>query len=228
VVVTNNLIVKIDQLAERGDVEFCRQIGANYIGIPIANASELERLAQLTGGDASDVSLRLDLREISEDESVKICRQQRPKSVDFVGHFVPSKATCDCLLSEGFELFFSNIEASYDTDPSWILSRYEELWGLERTSFQVDLLEQTEDAWRILRDEVSDEYDELSIEDINSLSQQHNLVVNLNFTPRNICEIMRCLPRVLGVALSLETCGFRRSYSLEEVKEIIEAIPQVE
>ncbi len=220
----NRLLIKVDHTQSRDDVVFCRKIGVNCLGITITNAADMNWIGQITKGDVSDVCLRFDLSITSEDEIIKTCHQIRPWGIDFTGHFVPGKENCQALISEGFRLFFSNIEASYDTDPSWILSRYEELHGLQNTFFQIDLLEETADAWCILRNEVSDESGELTLRDLDSLSQQHNILLNLNFTSSNIIEIMQTLPSISGIAFSLSTSEFRRPYSLEEIYNITQTI----
>ena len=215
-------MVKVDSIGSAKDVAICRDIGVSYLGIPVSDVSDLERIRHTVSDDFSDVCYRFDLREIPEDECVKFCQLQQPLAVDFVGHFLPNKATCVDLLSKRSKVFFSNIEASYDTDPSWILSRHHELLGLENTLFQIDLLEQTEDAWGILRDVVSEDRDELTIADIDKITKQHDTFLNLNFTSSNFSEILESFPHIRGVTFSLEQCNFRRWYTLQQIEGVVQ------
>lgn len=218
-------MVKVDSIRSAEDVVFFREIGVNYLGIPVVGISDLERTRSVVSDDFSDVCYRFDLREISEDECVKFCQFQEPLAVDFVGHFLPNRSTCEAVLSKQSQVFFSNIEASYDTDPSWILSRHHELLDLENTFFQIDLLEQTEDAWRILRDVVSEDRDELTIADIDEMTKQHDTFLNLNFTPSNFFEILESFPSVRGVTFSLEQCNFRRWYTKQQIRAVLQSRP---
>ena len=219
-------MAKVDSVGSAEDVAFCRDIGVSYLGIPVTDISDLERIRHTVSDDFSDVCYRFDLREIPEDECVKFCQLRQPSAVDFVGHFLPKKATCEDLLSKRSKVFFSNIEASYDTDPSWILSRHHELLGLENTIFQIDLLEQTEDAWVILRGVVSEDRDELTIADIDKITKQQDTFLNLNFTSSNFSEILESFPHTRGVTFSLEQSNFRRWYTLQQIEDVIRGLSQ--
>lgn len=216
-------IIKIDHLESKKDVTICRDMGVNYLGISVSDSSIVRQIIQIIDNDFSDICLRFDLSDISEEECIEVCRCYQPRGVDFIGHFLPTKATCRTLLSEQFQVFFSNIEASYDTDPSWILGRYhdDDLLGLKNTYFQIDLVEEFEDAWTILRDVVSENCDELTISDINEISQKHNLILNINFRMNNIAEIIQTLPSISGVVFSLDQNGLCRSYTTRQVEDIL-------
>ncbi len=212
---------KVDGIVNVEDVPSLRDIGVSILGISVADAANLERLRHIVSDDYTDVCYRFDLRKITDDECVKVCEMQQPLAVDFVGHFLPTKEVCEALLAKGINVFFSNIEASYDTDPSWILSRHHKLLALKNTNYQIDLLEQTEDAWRILRDVVSEDRDELTVADIDLITKKQCVFLNLNFTPSNVTEIWKRIPNARGISFSLEQSSFRRWYTTQMIKEVV-------
>ena len=173
--------------------------------------------------DFSDVCFRFDLREITEEECMEVCREYCPLGLDFTGYQPPTKATCLKILSENFLVFFSNIIADYDTDPSWILSRYKDLLNLNNTFFQIDLIEQMDDAWCFLKHLNSEDCNELTISDIINITLKHNIILNLNFTESNFSEILQAFPHICGVAFSLDQKSIRRSNTTQQIKNILRA-----
>ena len=215
------MIIKVDHLNDSQAISACRQAGVSCLGIDV-DFTAAERLEVLTSCNYSDVSFRFTLPDVGENQCVEICRSKRPFAAEFVGHFIPTPVTCRILLSFVTCIIFSGIDASHDTDSAWILSRYADLLDIKNAYFQVDLLEETDNAWKRLKcSELSDELDELTVSDINRIAQSHKLLLNVNYTTANVTAILQAFPNACGMALALESEDWRRSYSLEQIVNIV-------
>jgi len=71
---------------------------------------------------------------------------------------------------QGIGLIYSDLECSYDTDPSWILR------SIHNSDFdfaQIDLLGDIGDSWNFLKEKCPNFPDELQISDINDIAREN-------------------------------------------------------
>lgn len=101
-------------------------------------------------------------------------------------------------------LIYSGIEVSYEDDLSWIENLLQDKVIPYATFFQIDLLSDMDKAWDFLKQQ-SPKYPEelLQVEDIRKLSSQFPLIIEIDFTPVNVIEIINCFPRIKGINFRL-------------------------
>ena len=101
-------------------------------------------------------------------------------------------------------IVYSNIEASYEDDPSWILDDSNIFQKINSTFFQVDLLGDMKNSWNYLKQEAPNYYDEeLQIEEINCLAEQYPLFITLDYTPVNVLDIISKLSAIKGITMTI-------------------------
>jgi hypothetical protein len=101
-------------------------------------------------------------------------------------------------------IIYSNIEASYEDDPAWILSDANDLQIINNTFFQIDFLGDMENSWNYLKQEAPNyPDDELQIQDINHLAEQYPLFITLDYTPDNVLEIINQLSEINGITMTI-------------------------
>jgi hypothetical protein len=117
----------------------------------------------------------------------------------------PDEGRLQALAAAGVSLVYAGIQATYDTDPSWVLARYLE-GGLPQPAFyEVQLLTDIDGAWESLRDRCPEYPEELQVADLDEIAARHALSLGLDFTPSNVVEILARIPHALGVSLTLGT-----------------------
>ena len=97
------------------------------------------------------------------------------------------------LAGKDIGIVYSGIEASYEDDPSWILSRYIEQENLNTSFYQIDLLGDMKNSWNFFKSESPNYPDELQIKDVIKLGEQFPLILSLDFHKDNILEIITSL-----------------------------------
>ncbi len=143
---------------------------------------------------------------------------------------IPPPTVRETLNSAGIRIIYASIEISHDDDPSWILSRYDDLTDRSAALFQVDVMPEYANAWEILRDETPDYADEFHLEDLNQLGIDNAIIASLNVTPGNVTEIISSLPALQGITLTLADNVTRADVHViryEAALDVLRALPDL-
>ena len=128
-------------------------------------------------------------------------------SFDYFQYFQMEEPT-DCirnyLNTSNINVIMSGLNACHDDDIAWVKGSLQDDGNIFAKIFQVDLLADLNGAWKFLKQE-SPKYPEemLQIEDINILSSQFPLIIELDFTPSNVVEILNYFPYIQGINFKL-------------------------
>ena len=105
----------------------------------------------------------------------------------------------------GVGLIYAGLEASYEDDPSWILSRLENIGELNAAYFQIELLPIVQNSWHFFTTECPKYPEELQIEDINDLAKINPFLASVDLNSNNILEVIEKLHQIRGIGLTLGT-----------------------
>ena len=135
----------------------------------------------------------------------------------------------DGLRKLGIPFGISRLDADHDDDPSWVLSRYEEILS-EPAYFQVEALTSMRDSWRFWKDESPRFPDELQIGDVEELARRHPVLIALDFDPSTVLEVLDRIPSARGIALALVDDPERERavhcHGLEQIRAILGSLSE--
>lgn len=204
-------VIKIDRVRTSAEAEMIEALGATMIGVSLHPDPRFQddRIISVESALAIKRSLK-GAKYVGELDFFNYPAQSleiaRTVEFDYVqpqdGRALPADLR-HALRVAGMGVIYANIEVSHDDDPAWILSRYEDEIDLDAAYFQISLLSEYEDSWHFLTHESPDYEEEIQVEDINQLSQQHNVLVVLDYTPHNVLEIIHTFSAIQGIALVL-------------------------
>lgn len=206
-----NKIVKIDRIGSTTEAEAFAALGTDLLTVCLdpdprfaddrtVTTQAATAIRSACGG--SRMVAALDLRERPE-RALEVAVAVGANFVQPINYEIPPLDLRRELLRAGIGIVYSNIEVAHDDDPSWILSRFADVPELGAAYLHLDLLPEYRDSWAFLRDS-SPEYDEeLQIQDINGLADDHDLLIGLNFTAENLPQILAAMPGIAGIALTL-------------------------
>lgn len=107
------------------------------------------------------------------------------------------------LKTKGIGIIYSGIKASYDDDPSWIMSPYGNEEGMNADFYQIELLGDIKNSWSFINKESPKYPEELQIIDIIKIGNQFPILLSMDFNKENIHEIINDIPSAKGFCLSI-------------------------
>ncbi|XXY53715.1 hypothetical protein WME91_21505 [Sorangium sp. So ce269] len=132
----------------------------------------------------------LDLTGHADDEAcVGACRTW-PVQGDIVlvrDHQLEHPALVETIRESCLRCIVLNTDVSYDTDPSWVVSRLRWAASLIPVEwFALDLFCEVEDSWNVLRNAADDEF---GLSDLRQLCVQFPIVLSADIKQENLIEI---------------------------------------
>jgi hypothetical protein len=204
-------ILKVDRTKSVIEAKELEELGANFIGVSLFKDLRFDDDRNVDFKTA--ISIKNSLKaakcvcEISFKEDsfspMQLIVEAGFEYVQLPGYNVPPQDIIAQLKSERIKIICSGITASHDDDPSWILSNFLEQKELSDACFQIDLLPEYKNAWEFLKNESPDYPEELQIEDINQLAEEHKLLISLDYSANNVLEVIHHLPNIEGISLIL-------------------------
>lgn len=122
-------------------------------------------------------------------------------------------------------LIYSDLECSYDSDPSWVLG------GLHNVKFdfaQIDILPDVIDSWTFLKEKCPDFPNELQVSDVNAIADNNPLLITTDLSAQNIGEIFDSLSNIKGVAFVLGENLTRNDFHYFSYYEVIEILERIQ
>lgn len=217
------MIVKIDSPSCIADALALRDAGCDIISVTVETAHRWEGL----DGIRDKLCVRIDLAKTTESECEKqLADLGSPKFVEFEGHVLPGQGLLEGLAAKGSQPIFSQISADLDSDPSWILSRYQDA-NYDRSItpiYQILLVCDEADGWDRLLSKPTNS-DGLEISDMQKLTDRHRTLITLNFGRVDIRSLFETLPRIGGVSIPMKANPYcNLVFSRNEISTLLAAI----
>lgn len=226
-----NKIIKVDRVQSVSEAIMLENLGVNLIGVSLANNPRFNDNRVVSKEIAREISKSLqNAKLVGEvdfcDQNSTVINLARDIGFDFLqphNHNVPDIADIKILSSENIQMIYSYIEASHDSDPAWILSRFDENRYASReilnaAYFQIDVFSDfSDDAWNFIKHESPKYPEETQIADINQIAKDWPLLLSFNYSPENICEIINSFSDIKGISMvladSVKCCSHHCDYS---------------
>ena len=225
--------IKVDRVNSSKEAKNLEMAGVRIVSVSLIEDPRFSDSRVLSFNEARDVRNVL--------ESAKFCGEIGPEhwsSGDFFsmvkqlgfeyiqisGTRFPNPSLRMKLMKLGIGIIYAGIEVSYEDDPSWILSRFQDEKDIKASFFQLDLLPDMENSWDFLNMECPKYPEELQVRDINDLAIHNPLIVTTDISKGNIKEIADRLPDAQGIYMTLGDIPRRQDFhwfGLDRVFEIL-------
>jgi hypothetical protein len=207
---TNDLI-KVDRVRSADEATALEKLGADLLGVDLAPDPRFDDGREISVERAVEIDQVLGratlvpVLDLADEPAriVRIARAVHARMVQPARRVVPPAAVRAALSDAGIGVVYGGIEIAHDDDPGWVLSDYTDEPELGVSFFQADVLPEYRDSWAFLRDRSPEFEEEFQIADLNDLATAHPLLVGLDFSPRNVREIVGALPHVRGLSFTL-------------------------
>jgi hypothetical protein len=144
--------------------------------------------------------------------------------IQVVGPELPSLDIRREIQAKEIGIIYGGIETSYEDDPSWILSKYNQVPELNASFYQVDLLGDIDNSWHFLNLESPNYPEELQIKDIVKLGEHFPLIISLNFCSDNIIEIVNNFSSIRGINMILGEFPKRNDFHYFDYATVLETL----
>ena len=207
-----NKIIKVDRVQSVSEAIQLEKVGANIIGVSLSKNARFNDNRNITLNTAFSIGQSLTNAKYAIEvdfnwELKRIVKLAKELRVDFIqpnDHNIPDAKYIRALAAEGIQIIYPHIEVSHNSDPSWILSRFEGKKQLNAAYFQLDIFsDYSDDAWQFIKYESPEYPEEIQIDDINRLAEQWSLLLCFNYTEGNIIEILDTFSSAKGVSFVL-------------------------
>lgn len=202
-------IVKVDRVSSVEEASELQQLGVNIIGVSFdldprfKDVRKIQReLARSIRKCLVSAQLCCELPTI-DDETLFLIESCDFDFLQVSNAKIPPLNFRRRLKQLGIGLIYSGIEASYEDDPAWIMSRFEDEKELGASYFQLDLLADIDGSWFFLKEECPRYSEELQIEDIEHIASQYPLLITLDYSCNNIIEIINQVKNIKGISFTL-------------------------
>ena len=152
-----NKLVKIDRVSSLQEAENLERLGASILCFDLRHSqpqfSDVRRVDRTEAKSICDAlrnarsAVHVSLAETSPEDAIAVALECKAHYIQLSAVDVPEPRFSEKCIEAGTAIIFSSIQASYDDDPSWILSRYSELDRRAIGFFQIELLTTVQDAW---------------------------------------------------------------------------------
>lgn len=124
-------------------------------------------------------------------------------ALQFSNLYVPPLLWRNTFRDMSIPIFYSDISVSYDDDPSWALSPFEDISDLNLSFFEIQLLPTVPSAWNFLFSEACKYPDELQIEDLDMLATKYPMLLALDFSKENFHDILDRFKYIRGYLFTI-------------------------
>ncbi|MBE9040987.1 hypothetical protein IQ235_09360 [Oscillatoriales cyanobacterium LEGE 11467] len=212
-------IVKVDRVNSVYEASQLDELCVDIISISISDSIQFSDRRKVLEKEAIEIQKNLKNAKLCGQISVRDCNTQsclnfiQNCGLTYVQLPFPEIPPIDfrrTLQELGVGLIYAGIEASYDDDPSWILSRFQDVEALNTEYFQIEILPVVQNSWSFFKNECPKYPEELQIEDINQIATINPVIISVDFNSDNILEIVKKLNNVRGIGLTLGTLASKQ------------------
>jgi len=229
------IIKKVDRVSTIEEAIKLEDLGVEIIGISLSQDPKFNDSRVLSEESASEI---IEVLKSSKSVAEIFIKDDLNKTIDLiekleidyvqpVGHQIPSIEFRKELSKREIGIIYSNIEASYDDDPSWIFGRFIDEDNLNSSYYQIDLLGDMENSWEFFKEECPKYPEELQIQDINELAKQYPLLITLDYSPENILEIINLMPNIKGITMVLGDDSLRNDIHYFKYSEVLNILDKL-
>lgn len=224
-----NKVIKVDRVCTIAEALELENLGVDIIGVTLNNTSVYPDNRVLNFECVSMISNVLTSTKLAIEVSYncsnlfELIEEMKPSYIQISGTELIPIEQVKKLIEENVNLIYAGINASYQDDPSWILSRFIDSYS-NVSFYQVDLLADIENSWEFFKSESHNYPEELQTADIVKLGEEFPLLVSLDFNKGNVFEIIEVFSSARGVVLTLSDVidmNNRHSVSYESVIELL-------
>ncbi|MBW4542938.1 MAG: hypothetical protein KME25_00595 [Symplocastrum torsivum CPER-KK1] len=231
----DKLIKKVDRVSTIEEAIQLQDCGVEIISISISGDPKFNDNRVITEEAAIEIRKML---KTSKSVAEILIENNWNKTIDLIekigidyvqplGNQIPHRDFRKELYKKGIGIIYSNIEASYDDDPSWILSSFVNEDNLNSSYYQIDLLGNMENSWEFFKEECPKYPEELQIHDINELAKQYPLLITLDYSPDNILEIINLMPNIKGITMVLGDDSLRNDIHYFKYSEVLNILDKL-
>ncbi|MEA5471826.1 hypothetical protein [Spirulina sp. 06S082] len=230
-------LVKVDRVHSEQEVEILQNLGVNAITVTLSSDSRFNDMRSIDKNRISSIKKiirenTLFIGELSFENCFNFLDFVIDVKFDYIQLYSERNQTlpikfCKQLKSKGIGFIYSSLEASYDTDPSWILRDIPDQLESNTDFFQVDLLPDVNDSWQFLKEKCPDFPDELQLSDINDLASKYSLLVTTDFSEENIEEIVASLQNIKGISFVLGNNPIRNDIHYFNYSEVLKILQKL-
>lgn len=227
-------LTKVDRVKTVGEALELQDLGVDIIGVSVNNISVYSDNRVLTLDSIYTISNALKKAKLAVeipadyDDLPKLIDKIRPSYIQISEQTLLSVDKARELQKKDVGIIYSGIEASYDDDPSWILSRYTDGIMLNTSFYQLDLLGDVKNAWDFFKMEIPKYPDELQIIDIVNVGNQFPLIISLDFQKNNVREIVQRIPSIQGICLPLSEKSSREDIHYFNYQSVLEILKELQ
>ena len=207
-----NKIIKVDRVQSVSEAIQLEKAGVSIIGVSLSKNARFNDNRDITLDTAFSIEQSLTNAKYAVEidfnwkleRVVKLAKELRFDFIQPNDNNIPDDKYIRALAAKGIQIIYPYIEVSHDSDPSWILSRFEGKKQLNAAYFQLDIFsDYSNDAWKFIQEESPEYPEEIQIEDINQLAKQYPLLLCFNYTEDNITEILNTFSHSRGLSFVL-------------------------
>jgi hypothetical protein len=207
----NKIIKKVDGVKSIIEALELQKLGVDLIGVFIN--SDLAFGNEVIVDKATIIAIKGELEKSKlvgvlympfDDEAIlALIDEVEFDYIQIVGHILPSVFFRKELQKRRIGIIYSGIAASYDDDPTWILSRYVEKSDLNVSYYHVNFLGEVSNSWNFTKNKSPQYPDELQLADIIELASNYPLLITYDFSVDNIKEIVDQIPTIKGISMMI-------------------------
>ncbi len=227
--------VKVDRVSSVAEVETLQRLGVNAISISLSSDRKFKDRRTLSKKEAYLIKDKIEkntsfIGSLSINSYQEMIELATDLEFDYIqlssiqqSKILPNEVYQE-LKIQGIGLIYSDLECSYDTDPSWILR------SIHNSDFdfaQIDLLGDIGDSWNFLKEKCPNFTDELQVSDINDIARENPLLITTDLSENNLEEIIDCLANIKGIAFVLGDNPIRDDFHYFSYCEVIKMLEQV-
>ena len=229
------LLKKIDRVKSVEEAVELQRLGVDLIGISLSEKFIFDdnRVVKIDMAIAirgklkksklvGEVSVGQGLREV-----IFLIEEIGLDYVQLVEYVLPSIEFRQELERRGVGIIYSGISVSYDDDPAWILSKYENVSDLNAAFYHLDLLGDMENSWNFLKQESPQYIDEFQIDDIDKIGEGFPLLITLDYTVDNVCEIADRISTARGISMTLGESPKRNNIHCFTYSSVLDVLANV-
>ncbi len=228
-------IIKVDRVKSVNEAQTLENLGANLISVSLNRDPRFSDDRTVTIDTAVAIEKTLQSckyvgefifnGEYSFNEFSKIVERVEFDFVQLVGaETLPIDLYKD-LETKGIGVIYC-VEASHDDDPAWILSHFTDK-EFNVSYFQVDLLPEYLNSWNFLKNESPKYPEELQIEDINQIGEEHPLLISLDYSASNALEILNSMSTIRGISIVLGESALREDVHYFQYSKALEVLDRL-
>ena len=212
----NKIRIKLDGISPGTEISTIQRIKPDIIGVDISEHffsvdmietyhRFIENFNSIFEEIGSSVCLGVNLNILSHEQCIAIVNRHKPQYVEFYYEYYPSKDVIAAIESYNGKIIFSHIDISETMGNRYIdyviLEYHKHVPNID--FFQLELLGEYEDAWKVITEIAAKRNDMLTAGDLESIASKHPIYIQMLFSVDNICDVITSIASTKGIVFDL-------------------------